>query len=147
MSLHLTYLCLLDIIILKGKRMKKLLLILTMFNLSVMANDLPIGNYTGILTSPSGEKVAGSGTSDANQVSVSLGKMRDLVYQTGVLTANIMLTGADCFGGVGKLKLSGGSTLNVISTSCQINGNVFTGNYQTIFGGLKLNGSYSFTRQ
>lgn len=129
--------------------MKKLLISLLCASAAsvAFANQLPVGNYSGTLWTPSGAAVAGSGVSDSTQVTVNLGKMPDLLWQTGILTANVIFNSGDCFGGVGKLKLSGGSTLDVTSPTCNINGNVFSGTYKTIFAGITLSGKYSFTKQ
>ena len=129
--------------------MKKTLLALLCTGVASVsfANQLPTGNYTGTLWTPSGAAVAGSGVSDATQVTVNLGKMPDLAWQTGVLTANVIFNSGDCFGGVGKLKLSGGSTLDVTSPTCSINGDVFSGTYKASFIGIILSVTYSFTKQ
>ena len=129
--------------------MKKLLisLLCACATTIAFANQLPTGNYSGTLWTPSGAAVVGNGVSEPTLITVNIGPMPDLLWQTGVLTANIIFNTNDCFGGVGKLKLSSGSTLDVTSPTCNINGNVFSGTYKTTFLGIGLTGKYTFTKQ
>nr|HMT03034.1 hypothetical protein [Burkholderiales bacterium] len=86
--------------------MKKLMLSLIAVSSLAIANDLPVGNYSGFLVTPSGVSVNGSGVSEEAGIKVNLEQLPDLGNNTGLLTANIVLNGSeDCFNGTGHLRV------------------------------------------
>ncbi len=133
--------------------MKKLMLSLIAVSSLAIANDLPVGNYSGFLVTPSGVSVNGSGVSEEAGIKVNLEQLPDLGNNTGLLTANIVLNGSeDCFNGTGNLHLDKPfrfiSNWAVKASHCNYNAanGVFTGDYKLTMLPF-LSGTFNFTKQ